>query len=300
MKLNIFQKIAFLIYLSIILLICVYFVPYQGIQNNLDFMMRHYKTTSSYHSDILNDGYGSMSYLRFLIYLVIPTLSFYFVCKYLNKMNSIESSSYKKMAKRELYFFFVFIGAIIGTILFSYGNNEYHKIRKDTLKNEILKIENLLNKVEEELLIIPLPESNVDEFGIVIKKHPFDLNEAYEIVEKKSESTSMKKEDVFKEGKEVVTDKDHNLIVSELRNYAKEGATDDELREFKYAFVKAIINKKRELNKQNFELKLKEILFYNKEEIENNIILLFFGMFILLYIIRPLFSMFKGMLKEVN
>ena len=300
MKLNIFQKIAFLVYISILLLICVYFVPYHGSQNHLGAMMENFKSDSSYHSNILDEGFGSMSYLRFIIYFSVPGVFFYFIFRYLEKMNSLEINVYKKKAKQELYIFFVFVSIIAGTVFFLYGNNEYSEIRKDTLKSEILKIENLLNKVEEELLIIPLPESNVDEFGIVKKKHPFDSNEAYEIVKKKSKSTSTKKEDVFKEGKEVVTDKDHDLIVSELRNYAKEGATDDELREFKYAFVKAIINKKRELNKQNFELKLKEILFYNKEELENNIILVFFGMFILLYIIRPLFSMFKGMLKEVR
>lgn len=151
MKLNIFQKIAFLVYLLVIVLICVYFVPYQGVQNNLDFMMRHYKTNSSYHSNIFNDGYGTMSYFRFLIYLIVPTLSFYFISKYLDGMNLLESSVYKKKAKRELYVFFLFASIIIGGALFFYVKNEYSEIRKKQLKSQISKINNSFDLLIEEL-----------------------------------------------------------------------------------------------------------------------------------------------------
>jgi len=43
-----------------------------------------------------------------------------------------------------------------------------------------------------------------------------------------------------------------------------------------------------------------KIIIYTKEEIKDNIIFTFLASFILLYIVRPLFLMFKGMLKEVR
>jgi hypothetical protein len=51
------------------------------------------------------------------------------------------------------------------------------------------------------------------------------------------------------------------------------------------------------LKKIKLEFELKELNFYN---IKFNVVFAFLGSFILLYIIRPLFSMFKGMLREVR
>lgn len=62
-----------------------------------------------------------------------------------------------------------------------------------------------------------------------------------------------------------------------------------------------LINSYDELvKKENLELKLKNILFYNGEEIKDDIVFMFLASFILLFIIRPIFSMFKGMLREVR
>lgn len=342
MKINIFQKIAFLVYISIIVLICVYFVPYQNNDNY------------TFHSSIISDGYGSLSYFRFLIYIIVPTLSFYLVYKYLDGMNSVESSVYKKKAKRELYVFFLFIAVILITILFLYGKNEYSEIRKDTLKSEISKIETQLNKVEEESQsrppldlsgvdeilngnpkkshenIPPLPKGfklikkdtvkqKLDEFGILIRKPAFNPDAPYDVV-------------VEKKGKHLLNKKDHTLLVNLLTKYAEEGATDDDMIKFRNIFVNEIIDKKEKANteliqmikdmvnegeperniiilinsydglvkKENLELKLKNILFYNGEEIKDDIVFMFLASFILLFIIRPIFSMFKGMLREVR
>lgn len=316
MKINILQKIAFLVYISIILLICVYFVPYQ---NN---------TNYTFHSSLSSDGYGTMSYFRFLIYLIVPTLSFYFVLKYLEGMNSLESCAYKKKAKRELYLFFVFISVVIGTILFLYGKNEFAENKKNTLRNEISKVEKELNNVNQYFQ----KDSNIDmsqetrnnnfnppSDGTVTKKPPFNPDVHYDVV-------------VEKKGKHLLNKKDHTLLVNLLTKYAEEGATDDDMIRFRNIFVNEIIDKKEKANKEliqiikdmvnegeperniislvnsydelvkkeNLELKLKNILIYNGEEIKDNIVFMFLVSFILLYIIRPLFSMFKGMLKEVR
>lgn len=305
MKLNIFQKISFLVYLSIILLIIVYFVPYQGIQNNLDIMIRQYKTNSSYHSNILNDGYGTMSYLRFLIYLFIPTLSFYFVCKYLNKMNSLEPSVYKKKAKKELYVFFVFIGIVIVTIFFLFGKNQYAEIRKERLKSEISEINYSFDKLRKELSKRPpldlsgaqdILKESVDEYGIKIKKPTeklnLDLSGYYE---------------TYKKNIDIVLNKTPNVrlniirkkqIESNIKELIVNGSSFDDLNKMIVDYLK--IFSEDGIKKTKLELELKELRFYNKNDIKFILVFAFLGSFILLYIIRPLFSMFKGMLEEVR
>lgn len=54
------------------------------------------------------------------------------------------------------------------------------------------------------------------------------------------------------------------------------------------------------IKKSKLELELKEITIYNEEEIRIKIVFMFLISFILFYVIRPLFSLFKGMLKEVR
>lgn len=291
MKQNIFQKIAFLVYISIILLICIYFVPYQN------------KNNYTFHSSIMSDGYGIMSYFRFLIYLFIPTLSFYFIYKYLDGMNSLESSVYKKKAKRELYVFFVFIGLVIGSILFLYVKNEYSEIRKERLKSQISEINYSFDKLRNELSKRPpldlsgaqdILKENVDEYGIKIKKP----------TEKLDLDLSGYYYETYKENLNEVLKKTLNIRFSMIRRKQLETnikelidnrSSSDDLNKMIVDYVK--IFSENGIKNTTLELELKELNFYN---IKLNVIFAFLGSFILLYIVRPLFSMFKGMLKEVR
>lgn len=337
MKPNIFQKVAFLVYISIILFICIYFVPYQ---NN---------TNYTFHSSIMSDGYGTMSYFRFLIYLIVPTISFYFVRKYLEGMNSLESCAYKKKAKRELYVFFFFASIIAGVVLFSYGKNEYSEFRKKKLESQISEINNSFTILKEELNKRPpfvyeildndskkpweknyevleedseirdnsfvppsdgivlkgkrppldlsgardILEGNVDEYGIKIKKTTtklnLDLSEYYKDLQKVVDNvlkevsnfkfSAIRKTQLEKNIKELIYKESssedlNNMIIDYVELFSTDG-----------------------LKKTKLEFELKELNFYS---IKFNVVFVFLGSFILLYIIRPLFSMFQVMLKEVR
>lgn len=315
MKQNIFQKIAFLVYISIIVLICVYFVPYQNNDNY------------TFHSNIISDGYGSLSYFRFLIYLIVPTLSFYFVYKYLEGMNSMESSVCKKKAKQELYIFFVYLGIIIGTILFLYGQNQYTEIRKEQLKSQISEINYSFDKLRNELSkrppldlsgvdeilngnskkslenIPPLPKGftaikkdtakqEFDEFGIAIKKPPFNPNKTYEAYKKNVDKVLKKSSNVRFSG---IRKKQLETNIKELTG---NGSSFDDLNKMIVDYVEMF--SENGIKKAKLEFELKEIVVYSEEEIKKKIIFTFLASFMLFYIIRPLFSMFKGMFKEVN
>lgn len=357
MKPNIFQKIAFLVYISITLLICIYFVPYQN-ENNYTF-----------HSSVMSDGYGTMSYVRFLIYLIVPILSLYFIYKYLDGMNDLESSVYKKKAKRELYVFFLFASIIIGSALFFYVKKEYSEIRKEQLKSQISKINNSFDLLREELnkrppFVYEILKDSVDEYGIKIKK-PWEQN--YEVLENDSETrknrfvppsdgTVLKKErppldltsakEILNESKNSSTPtipplpkgftpikKSARKLDLDLSGYYKDlqKVVDNVLKEI--SNVRFIVSRKTQLErnikqliynqsssedinnmvvdyvemfsedgikKSKLELELKEITVYNEEEIRKKIVFMFLISFILFYVIRPLFSLFKGMLKEVR
>lgn len=298
MKLNIFQKITFLVYTSIIILICVYFVPYHGTQNYLGPMMENYESDSSYHSNILDEGFGSMSYLRFTIYLVIPGLLFYFIFCYLEKMNSLEVNFYKKKAKRELYVFFLFASIILTSILFLYGKNEYSEFEEATLKSEISKINNSFDLLRGELnkrppFVYEILNDDVDEYGIKIKKPAeklnLDLNGYYV---------------AFLKYVDNVLKKTNNIRFSVIRRTQLEGnikqliyseSSSEDLNKMIIDYVELF--SEDGIKKTKFEFELKELNFYN---IKFNVVFVFLASFILLYIIRPLFSMFKGMLIEVS
>jgi hypothetical protein len=294
MKQNIFQKIAFLVYISIILLICAYFVPYQNNDNY------------TFYSSIMTDGYGTISYFRFIIYLIVPTLSFYFVCKYLEAMNSLEFSVYKKKAKRELYVFFVFIGLVIGSILFLYGKNEYCEIRKERLKSQISEINFSFDKLRNELSKRPpldlsaaqdILNENVDEYGIKIKKPTEKLNldlgrNYHETYEKNVHEVLKKTSNVVLS---VIKRKQLEMNIKELID---NGSSFNDLNKMIVDYVEMF--SKNGIKKTKLEFELKEIVVYSEEEIKKKIIFTFLASFMLFYIIRPLFSMFKGMFKEVN
>ncbi|RTZ08213.1 hypothetical protein EKL98_02530 [Flavobacterium bomense] len=329
MKFNIFQKIAFLVYISIILLIFIYFVPYQNNDNYI------------FHSSIISDGYGTMNYFRFLIYLIVPTLSFYLVWKYLDGMNSLESNVYKKKAKRELFVFFVFAGIIIGSILFFYVKNEYSEIRKERLESQISEINNSFNILKEELNKRPpfvyeilkdnqnnnfVPPS--DETVLKEKRPPLDLTSANEILKESKNSSDpiipplpkgftvikkpIRKLNLDLSGYYEACKKDVNNVLKKTfnvrfsvkrktqleRNIKQLIYNESSSEDLNYMIIDYVkVFSEDGIKKTKLEFELRELNFYN---VKFNVVFAFLGSFILLYIIRPLFTMIKGMLKEVS
>lgn len=131
MKPNIFQKIAFLVYILIVVLICVYFVPYTGEKMGYaydpwedDFSYQNLGV-KSYHSNILDEGFGTICYQRFVIYLVVPAIFLCFIYKYLGRMNFLTMDFYRKKAKLEIFIFILFVSIVMGLIMFLFGINYF-------------------------------------------------------------------------------------------------------------------------------------------------------------------------------
>lgn len=285
MKPNLFQKITILMYISIVILIFIYFVPYHGVYNAFSPMEGSYKVNKSYHSNILDEGYGAISYFRFLFYLIIPGFIFYFLFIYLERMNLLEIKTYKEKARKELYVFFVFILIIVGTVVYLYGKNEFVEIKKDNLSNEIFDIKKSIKQVDEDqnykhkiyLLINDyrftgyLWDENV--FDSYLENDKGFLNSIYNFLKENKEIENVT-ESTFNSRMRIKTP--YEVSILEKKRIELEKKLDDKLKD------------------------LKNLNFYSNSVINFNIISSFLTSFLLLYVLRPLFYFFKGMVKEVS
>ena len=73
-------KYLTLIYMLIIIVICVLFVPYQDI--NYSSRGNEIITT---HSNLFNEGYGTMEILRLFVYFFVPAIFLYLINKIITK-----------------------------------------------------------------------------------------------------------------------------------------------------------------------------------------------------------------------
>lgn len=83
MKKEILKKILVLIYLLIVILNCLLFVPFQIQHGGFGPFGTSYTTI---HSNIF-EVTGTMEYYRFIIYLMIPGLFLYLINFFFNKRN---------------------------------------------------------------------------------------------------------------------------------------------------------------------------------------------------------------------
>jgi hypothetical protein len=284
MKPNIFQKIAFLVYISVIVLICVYFVPYHGTQNYLGVMMENIKRDSSYHSNILDEGFGTISYFRFLFYLGIPGLLVYFVYGYLDKLNDLDTKVYYKKAKNELYIFLLFLLINLGLIFFLYGKNIYSENKKNPINNEISSINKSIEEIDKNL------SYRYRIFTIISDEYYQDSSWTEEVFYSYVDNEVGFLSPMY----DFLKEKSEMIESEETFNSLMKIKTPDEILFLKNK--RAELDKKLEINSE----KLNQITFYSGEDVRHYILITFLASFILLYIIRPLFSIFKGILKEVR
>lgn len=278
MKPNIFQKIAFLVYTSMILLICIYFVPYHGTYAG------RLEINRSYHSSILDEGYGTISYFRLLFYLGIPGILGYFIYGYLRKLNDLETKVYNKKAKKELYVFLLFLLINFGLTFFLYAKNLYSENKKNPINNEITSINKSIEEIDKKL------SYRYRIFTIISDKLYQDSSWTEEVFYSYVDNEVGFLSPMY----DFLKEKSEMLDSEEKFNLLMKIKTPDEILFLKNK--RAELDKKLEMNSE----KLNQITFYSGEDVRHYILIAFLASFILLYIIRPLFSIFKGILKEVR
>lgn len=137
MKPNVFQKILSLIYLFLLAVSCIFYVPFRNTYG-------HYKTEIVY--DAIWSDNSNIDLYRIGIYLLLLSVSFYFLYRYLNRMSDLEEPVYKRKAKFELVTFLVFISGIVICLLFLICSNGINQMRKKSLTEDIQKTQSLISE----------------------------------------------------------------------------------------------------------------------------------------------------------
>jgi hypothetical protein len=121
---NIFQKIAIINYISILIFICTYFVPHIYIRYS--YRLRYessdsYPVTKHFYGSIFNSS--EIDIVKLFVFIFIPTIIFGFLYKYLETLNKLDFNIYRKKGKFELNILLAFLFIVIGTVLLSYSSS---------------------------------------------------------------------------------------------------------------------------------------------------------------------------------
>jgi heme/copper-type cytochrome/quinol oxidase subunit 2 len=290
MKYNIFQKIAFFVYSLALLIILTCLVPYKDVydpkirENNLE----------TFHDSIFSI-YGTICYFRFLIYLVIPSIIFYFILKYLRNMNELERHLYLKKAKTELYIFCFLISIIFFVFMFFVISNKYNEISKQKLDNQFQIV--LAKKRHNHIVF---DNEYVDDNKLYSYNQLLDkvVNQSLDIDEYYFDIKKVTREKLFH------TDNDLYVRESEYVN----PYSDFFIYNFYEKYEELILNKKIfDVKVEKYPTVLIEnqeqvskLTFYSIKEIKEFIVYTFFALTFILYAIRPFFFSIKSMFFEVN
>lgn len=299
MKPNAFQKILALIYLFLLAVCCIFYVPFRETFEN-DRTYYSYETHEKYKTEIIYDAIWSdkskIDLYRIGIYLVVLSVSFYFIYRYLNRMNDFDEAVYKKKARFELKTFIVFISGITICFLFLVISNGINQYRKKSLTEDIQSMQTTITEksakreAKKEIRIDFWDESrttfNLDEFNNNIQNYWESLMKAKEDNDwltsfyEKFPSHSLKRFN-FKNP----YDLKHFI---ETNAYDNDDVAKQEEVKLLIAELNPIIDKRD------------RITFYQDAEIRKIMLIclaIFFG---LLYILRPLVAFIKGIFTELK
>ncbi len=282
MKLNAFQKILLLIYLLLIFVSCILYVPF----NESDEV--------SY--DVIWSNQSNVDLFRIGFYLIIFTALFYLFYKYLNRMNNLDPFVYRKKAKMELKIFTFFIASLILTISFYIGNNLVNYIYGKAYDNKMEEINVLIDEKSEK---IKSKEYYRNKYWSYCSK-VFNLNEFHNNNENLWQGSMKKRED------SVWLKKVFNRIPvmglkelkinspKDLRRFFEENNFNDHENELRRQI--------RKLNAEFTSLKNKNynLVSFRGEEIIESVVFCFVVLFAILYILRPSIIFIKGIYAELK
>lgn len=159
MKPNIFQKILSLIYLIIITICCIFFVPFRNFKGRIE--------SEIVYSSIWSEN-SNIDLYRIGISLSLITIIFFFWYRYLEKMNQLDKDIYKRKARIELKIFVFFTIAILGCFIILVSSNVVYKIKSnffaskiDYLQKSILE-DDLVNSKTDSLIKTEIKENSKD------------------------------------------------------------------------------------------------------------------------------------------
>lgn len=287
MRPNIFQKILSLIYLLLISVCCIFYVPFR-------------ESNNSYNSDIKYDTIWSnntnIDLFRIFIYLVVLSISFYLIYKYLNRMNEIEKDTYKKKARIELFILILFIVGSLTSLFYFKIHNEANQIREKSLLSKMNELETLISEKSD----ILKKKERRRKYFFAASEEIFNLNEFNDDNIKFWEQISKNKEEsqwlnlFYKKFPKETLEDIRVKSPNELKKFIESNSIDNtDLKN---------INDLEKLYSKYGKITYKRlgIAYYDLEEAQHTSILYVSILFVLLYVFRPLLIFIKGMFVELK
>jgi|GEM_PF-5987749 len=287
MKPNAFQKIIALIYLVLLAVCCIFYVPFRNTRG---------RNRTEIVYDAIWSSNSNIDLYRFGIYLILLSVSFYFIYRYLNRMNDLDRTVYKRRAKLELLSFIVFISGIAICLLFLIGANGINKYRKKLLTEDIQKRQAIITEISakrEAKRIIRRDfwyESrnvfNLDEFDNNIQNY-WDalMNSKEDNVWLTSFYGKLPNYSLNRFNFKIPNDLKHFI---EVNAYDSDDVTKQEEAKALNAEINSVITKRS------------SITFYQDAEIRRIVLACVAALFGLLYILRPLFVFIRDIFAELK
>lgn len=283
MRLNAFQKILVLIYLILLSITCVFYVPFRA-------------SHGRYEAGVIYDNIWSensnIDLYRILIYILILVVTFYFLFRYLGKMSDLDVTIYKRRAKNELIVFLIFIISMSVCLITVFGTNGINRIRSKSLIVEIQKIqtqitENARKKLTRgEFWDESLKTFNLEEFDNRINRY-WDA-----MMESKSDFKWLN--EFYSKFPKRNLQRFSIRSPSDLKSFIESNAFNNA------DFKKEEENKILTSNLTELQNRQSSLTFYETEDIRRITLFCLAILFVTLYIARPLFLFIKSIFNEVR
>lgn len=318
MKPNAFQKILTLIYLVLLSVCCIFYVPFRN---------KNGRNSTQIVYDVIWSNNTSIDIYRIVIYLLVLSVTFYFLYKYLNRMTELEPSIYKKKAKSELIIFILFFLSTAVCLVFLIGSNAINKVRKKTLSEDIQRTQNLISeKTTKKSIRSRFWEVSKNEFSYntMVTKG----NDTYRI--RKYELRSAEREGYLPVNSLIEFDDFDNNIQTYWETLIKSKDNEEWLNSFSFYFsdksleqfniknindLKMFIEvndynnedvKKQEEVKElttalnSYQIKKNTLTFYRNNDIRRITLICLTILFGILYVTRPLILFIRGIFIELK
>jgi hypothetical protein len=287
MKPNAFQKILSLIYLMLLTVCCIFYVPFKDIEGSYD--------TEIFYDGIWSDN-SNIDFYRIGIYLVLLSIVYFFIYRYLIKMNDLPEVDFKIKARFELKTFIVFVTSIAICFLFIFIWNNINHYYDKSLKQEIQKRQAVINEKSSKREAKKSVRSDFwRESYKTFNLQPFDNNiQNYWVALIKSINNNIWLTSYYEKFPNNSLKQFNIKSPSDLKHFIEINAYDNE-----------DVTKEKEVKILNKELnqiieKRSNITIYKYEEIRKIILVFLCIMFGLLYILRPLYIFVKGIFEELK
>jgi len=225
----------------------------------------------------------------------------FFVYRYLNRFNRLDKKQYKKLAKRELVFYLIFLFSLFSCGIYLFGKNYINKERNESLTVQIAPLEQRIEKNSKKWTLRQLFwDANYEEFDV--SQFEGRVNRLWDRLLFRMDDDKWMTKYYNSFTKKTALNDDYNILQEkigvsspvQLKEFLKNNTLNEQ--DFKNAEENKTLG--QQLNKLRDEKA--QLTFYSNQDIRRISLLVLLLSFVVIYLIRPLFWFIKGLFTEIK